>query len=318
MNETLRYGVHALHDIAGATWFGGNLFGVAALNSGVRAAHNPHERGAVLNKTWENFAPYSVASALAFGGTWAAIRLTDPRLSDDPLRTVARVRDWLTVGAVAGTVASGALNRVIASERRVPVESGTAPIEGAENEAENTPPHIARAQRAMRFVAAADLLVGAGLIATGAVLEQQLMDYSPAKGLLTGPRKLALDAVKAVAAAELVRRAGKLLGDSVEALRPHAPATAARIKAGALRQQGRRGGRRGPEPLEALEQQGRRGDRRGPEPLEAPRGRPWPLGPPTSADTANTAGGADIAGPCLAVSSAPSALSTNPASAAPH
>jgi hypothetical protein len=234
MNETLKYSVHALHDIAGATWFGGNLFGVAALNSGVRAAHNPHERGAVLNQTWENFAPLSVASALAFGGTWAAIRLSDPRLSEEPLSTVARVRDWLTVGAVVGTVASGALNRVIASERRVPVESGTAPIKDAENEAENTPRHIARAQRAMRFVAAADLLVGAGLLATGAVLEQQLIDYSPAKGLLTGPRKVALDAVKAVAAAELVRRAGKLLGDSVEALRPHEPSTAERIKSGAV------------------------------------------------------------------------------------
>lgn len=234
MNQTLKYAVHALHDIAGATWFGGNLFGVAALNGGVRAAHNPHERGAVLNRTWANFAPYSVASALTFGGTWAAIRLSDPRYADERLQTVARVRDWLTVGAVAGTVASGALNRVIASELRAPIEAGTTPIEDAENEAENTPQHIARAQRAMRFVAAADLLIGAGLLATGAVLEQQLMDYSPAMGALAGPRKLALDAVKAVAAAELVRRAGKLLGDSVEALRPHEPSAAERIRAGAL------------------------------------------------------------------------------------
>lgn len=233
MNETLKYTVHALHDISGATWFGGNLFGVAALNGGVRAAHNPHERGAVLNQTWENFAPYSVLSALTFGGTWAAIRLSDPRLSDEPMQAVARVRDWLTVGAVAGTITAGALNRVIASERRVPIEGGTTPIVGAENEAENTPQHIARAQRAMRFVAAADLVIGAGLLASGAVLEQQLMDYSPAKGLLTGPRKLALDAVKAVAAAELVRRAGKLLGDSVDALKPHEPSTAERIKVGA-------------------------------------------------------------------------------------
>ena len=234
MNKTLKYSVHALHDIAGAAWFGGNLFGVAALNGGVRAAHNPHERGAVLNQTWENFAPYSVASALTFGATWATIRLTDPRLSDEPFQTIARVRDWLTVGAVAGTITAGALNRVIASERRVPVESGTTPIEGADDEAENTPEHIARAQRAMRFVAAADLVLGAGLLATGAVLEQQLMDYSPAAGLLTGPRKLALDAVKAVAAVELVRRAGKLLGDSVDALRPHEPSTAERIKASAI------------------------------------------------------------------------------------
>lgn len=133
MNETVKYTVHALHDIAGATWFGGNLFGVAALNSGIRAAHNPHERGAVLNQTWSNFAPYSVASALAFGGTWAAIRLSDPRFNDERLRTVARVRDWLTVGAVAGTITSGALNRVIASERRVPVEGGTTPVEHADD-----------------------------------------------------------------------------------------------------------------------------------------------------------------------------------------
>lgn len=234
ISEPMKYSLHALHDVAGAIWFGGNFFGTMALNPGVRAATNPHERGAVLNQAWENFAPYSVASGLLLGATWAGIRFTEPRLQSGPSRDIARLRDWLTVGAVTGTVVSGALNRVIASDKRVPVESGLTPITDSENDGENTPPHIAKAQIAMRFVAAADLLIGAGLLVTGAILEQQVMDDIARKPAFGLPGKFALDAVKTVAAAELVRRASKLIGESIDALRPHEPTTAERLKNGAL------------------------------------------------------------------------------------
>lgn len=232
MNETLKYTVHALHDLSGAVWFGGNLFGVVALNSGVRAAHDHEERGAVLNQSWENFAPYSVASALTFGATWAAIRMSDPRLSSKESLPIARVRDWLTVGAIASTVVSGVLNRAIAEsapQDRVPVEGGTDP-------APETPEPAASSLVAMRFAAAANLAIGGALLATGAILEQQQMDSGlrVSEWLPFNKRSSTMDTVRMMAAVELLRRSGKLLSESVEALWPHEPTRAEKIKSSAV------------------------------------------------------------------------------------
>lgn len=232
MNETFKYTVHALNDLSSAVWFGGNLFGIAALNSGVRAAHSHTERGAVLNQSWENFAPYSVASALTFGATWAAIRFSDPRLTSKKSLPIARTRDWLAVAAIASTAVSGVLNRQIAEAAphdRVPVEGGTDP-------APETPEPAASAQIAMRFVAAANLAIGGALIATGSILEQQQMDagFTINKWLPINRRATSLDAIRMMAAVELLRRSGKLLGESVEALWPHEPTTAEKIKGNAI------------------------------------------------------------------------------------
>lgn len=234
MNEQLKYSIHALHDLSGAVWFGGNLFGIVALNNGVRAARDHEERGAVLNQSWENYAPYGLASALTFGATWAAIRLSDPRLSSKESLPITRARDWMTVGAVGSAIASGVLNRMIAEaapEDRVPVEGGTEP-------APETPEPAATAQVAMRFVAAANLFLGGALLVTGAVLEQQQMDSGLRLNEMLPfnrrPANPALDAVKVLAAAELVRRGGKLLGESIDALRPHEPTIAEKLKGNAV------------------------------------------------------------------------------------
>lgn len=217
MNEPLTYTVHVLHDLSGAVWFGGNLFGVAALNSGVRAAHNHRERGAVLNQTWANFAPMSVASAATFAATWATIRLTDPRLSMKENRPIARARDWLTVALLLNTAASGILNRTIANaepDGRVPVAGGTEP------DAE-TPEAAAKAQRKMRFFAATNIMIGGALITTGAILEQREMNAGlQPRGLMAfGKRLLAVDALRTLAAVELVRQGGKIVAESIGALR---------------------------------------------------------------------------------------------------
>jgi len=232
MNQTMKYTVHALHDLSGAVWFGGNLFGVVALNSGVRAAHDHRERGAVLNQSWENFAPYGAISALTLGATWAAMRVSDRRLASKESLPITRVRDWLTIGAIASTAAGGVLNRMIAEsapDDRVPVEGGTDP-------AAETPEPAAGALVAMRLVAASNLLLGGALLATGSVLEQQQMDAGVRLNELLplSRRAPVLNAVKTLAAAELLRRGGKLLGESIDALRPHEPTTADRLKGGAL------------------------------------------------------------------------------------
>jgi hypothetical protein len=132
------------------------------------------------------------------------------------------LHDLLVAGAVVSTVASGVLNRIIARDERVPVATGTTPTE-------ETPQDVARAQVAMKVAAASNLILGAGIIMSGAVLEQHLIETAPARSWRD---RLPLDG-KALAAAELVRRAGRLLNESIDALRPHEPSTAEQIKHGA-------------------------------------------------------------------------------------
>ncbi len=237
MNEQMNYTLHVMHDLAEATWFGGHLFGIVALNTGVRAAHDQRERGAVLNQSWANFAPLSVASAATMAATWTAIRLNNAHLSRDKSVALARVHDWLTVAALVSTLTSGVLNRIIAHEDpagRVPVEGGTTP-------SEQTPETAARALRAMRIAAVAELLIGGALVSTSAILEQQQMEagLQPRTWLAAKRRQLAVKTVQTLAAAELLRRGGQLIGKSLTTLRPRPrhvpPATRFRRIATAVR-----------------------------------------------------------------------------------
>jgi hypothetical protein len=218
MNESIRYTFHALHDLSQAVWFGGNLFGVVALNPGIRAAHSHEERGAVLNQSWENFAPLSLASAITIGATWAGIRMFDPRATTPEMRMVARARDWLAVGTIASAVVSGVLNRKIAEAvpaDRVPVQGGTDP-------APETPPEAAKAQIAMRYAAAANLIIGGAMITTGAVLEQQEMDqgFRLNDWLPFARRSPAVEAIKGLAIAEGSRRGLKMIGEGLGLVKP--------------------------------------------------------------------------------------------------
>lgn len=222
MNQTMRYTVHAIHDVAEAIWVGGNVFGVIAANPAARRAGNHSDIGAVTNQAWENFTPLGISSALALGASWASMRISDPRFSRPEFRTLTLTHDVLVGSVLALTVIGGVLNRSIAESvpaDRTPMQDGLTPVA-------ETPEPAKSSLLAMRVVAASNLLVGGALSVTGAILEQKLMDQGPVSRALLPLEQLgrgagvAVEAVKGLAAAELIRRGGRMVGESMGLVQP--------------------------------------------------------------------------------------------------
>jgi len=222
INENTRIAIHAAHDMAASIWFGGNVFGIAALNPAARAARNPSDRGAVVNQAWENFIPFGLGSALTLGGTWAAMRITDPRFSSPELRTVARVHDWAVGSVVALTLVGGIFNRKTAEstpDDRTPMEDGLTPTT-------HTPEVAKEGLIGLRVVAVGNLVAGSVMTVTSAILEQKLMDQRPLKRALLPVQQVgraaavAVEAAKGLAAAEVVRRGAQAVGQHLGFAQP--------------------------------------------------------------------------------------------------
>ena len=220
--ETMRKTLHAANDLAGAIWFGGNVFGIMALNPAVREASLKSDRGAVTNKAWENFIPWGLGSALTFGATYAMMRLDEPRLATPELRALTTIRDISAASIVALTLVGGILNRMTAESvpgDRTPMEDGLTP-------AEEAPEAAKQGLLGLRLVAVGNLIAGTTYFVTTAIQEQSLMDQGPVgRALLPFQRAgraggLALEAVKGVAAAELLRRGTRMVTDSIGVTQP--------------------------------------------------------------------------------------------------
>ena len=214
MNENTRIALHAAHDLAASIWFGGNVFGIAALNPAARAARSFEDRGAVVNQAWENFIPYGLGSALTLGATWAAMRVTDPRFSSPELRAVAQVHDWAVGSVVALTLVGGVLNRKTAESApndRTPMEDGLTPTY-------RTPEAAREGLLGLRAVAVGNMVAGSVMTVTSAIMEQKLMDQRPLKRALLPVQQIgraaavAVEAAKGVAAAEALRRGARAVG----------------------------------------------------------------------------------------------------------
>ncbi|HMQ34470.1 MAG TPA: hypothetical protein PKD53_27285 [Chloroflexaceae bacterium] len=215
----MRIATHATFDAGMTIWVGGNLFGIAALNPAASKASLPSDRGAVVNQAWENFIPFGLGSAAAIAAGWAGMRLTDPRLASPELAPFTRVQDIAVASIVALTLVGGVLNRKTAESvpgDRTPMEDGLTPSEGAPAEAK-------QGLMGLRLVAAGNLIAGATLMTTAAIIEQKLMDASirspilalkGAKAIAGAAGDKAMTVAKGLAATELVRRGAKMVGQS--------------------------------------------------------------------------------------------------------
>lgn len=221
MNELTRIAMHATFDAGMTIWVGGNVFGIAALNPAVKKATLLSDRGAVANQAWENFIPFGVGSAAAIGLGWAGMRLSDPRLNSPELAPFTRVQDIAVASVVALTLVGGVFNRKTAAaepEHRTPMQDGLTPAESA-------PPEAKEGLLALRGVAIGNLVAGATLMTTAAIIEQKLMDAglrSPlytAKGVAAVADK-AMGVARTLAATELVRRGAKLVSQGMGAHEP--------------------------------------------------------------------------------------------------
>lgn len=216
MNESMRIATHTTFDAGMTIWVGGNVFGIAALNPAVSQATLLSDRGAVANQAWENFIPLGLGSAAAIAAGWAGMRLTDPRLSSPELAPFTRVQDIAVGSIVALTLIGGIFNRVTAKasiEERTPMEDGLTPSDEA-------PKAARQGLMGLRFVAAGNLIAGATLMTTAAIIEQKLMDASIRSPLLSlkGAGAIASSATdkamrvaQGLAATELVRRGAKMV-----------------------------------------------------------------------------------------------------------
>lgn len=217
MNETMRIATHATFDAGMTIWVGGNVFGIAALNPAVSQATLPSDRGAVANQAWENFIPFGLGSAAAIAAGWAGMRLSDPRLASPELAPFTRIQDLAVASVVGLTLVGGVLNRRTARTSmavRTPMEDGLTAAEEAPDEAK-------QGLMGLRLVAAGNLIAGATLMATAAIIEQKLMDASIRSPMLSikGARAIAgaagdkaMTVAKGLAATELVRRGARMVG----------------------------------------------------------------------------------------------------------
>jgi hypothetical protein len=220
--KLLRTTLHTANDLAGAIWYGGNVFGITAMNPAVSKAATYEERGAVTNQAWENFIPMGLGSALLFGATYAAMRFDEPRLSDPSLRTLTTIRDISAASMVALTLAGGVLNRITAESvagDRTPMKDGLTP-------AEEAPEPAKQSLLGLRLVAAGNLIAGTTYFVTTAIQEQALMEQGPF-GRLALPFQrasrmggVALEAAKGLAAAEMLRRGVRMVGEGIGVRRP--------------------------------------------------------------------------------------------------
>ncbi len=155
----------AAHNLGLAAWFGGTLFGQAALNPTVSRIGDRRERGRVLNESWGRYnAVNSVALAAALL-TWRFGGLKDDAELRAPV--LARAKDLSLGGAAVNAVVSGILGARIAKEGSggaTPVESGTEP-------APETPEKAARSQRMISFFGSGSLVLLACVIALSGAIE---------------------------------------------------------------------------------------------------------------------------------------------------
>ncbi len=150
-----------LHDLGTAAGFGGNLFGMLALNPAVKSVDDERERALVLRRAWQRYGVVNAISLLATSGTWLAGRLfLSGREVSEQGRVLTKVKDGL-VGAFAATgiarMAIGARMSRRMLESAEPVYSGIEPSA----EASDTQKKM---QRAVNVLGAVNIALSAGII----------------------------------------------------------------------------------------------------------------------------------------------------------
>jgi len=157
------------HNLGLATWFGGTLFGLMALNPTVRSIRDPRKRGRVVNESWGRFNLANTVAILASVLSWRLGGLK----ADADLRApgASRLKDLLLGGAAISSIASAALGARTAADAPPDAPSGGTPMASGTEPAPETPAGAARAQRLIGPVGASSVALLATVIALSAVIE---------------------------------------------------------------------------------------------------------------------------------------------------
>jgi len=156
-----------LHDLGAAAGFGGNLFGMLALNPAVKVVEDERERGRLVQAAWDRYRIVNAISLVCTTGTWLAGRLfLSGREVSAEARTLTTVKDALVAGStvtgVAGLVLTSKLSSMNSRDEQ-PIFSGLEPSPEAKESQQ-------RLQKTANAVGALNLVFTAGVIGVTAWL----------------------------------------------------------------------------------------------------------------------------------------------------
>jgi hypothetical protein len=176
-----------VHDAGLAAWFGGSLFGVAALNPASEELDTPGDALRVSNSAWGRWTVWNgaaIASHLVAGGiiTYGnKSRLTGQR----GVASTATLKTGLTLAALGATAYARKLGQEIMDYETVQRSFGNEPAaEGATTPAPETPDHIAEAQRKEKTVKWLVPALTGALLAVNVWMGEQQRPSKVAKGVL--------------------------------------------------------------------------------------------------------------------------------------
>ena len=158
--------VRAVHDLGLAVWWGGSLMGTMAMNPAVEVLDDPDERGKMVDEGWALFQPWAAAGLAAAIVSHIIMRRNPPKNPTTKYKNVARLKDALYGVAVVSSVASMALGEYVVHQ-----ETEYSPVEAEDEDAsfgDDTP-----AQNSLTATSIIQLVAGAGIFVTGAILANQ-------------------------------------------------------------------------------------------------------------------------------------------------
>jgi hypothetical protein len=175
----------AVRDLGLANWFGGSLMGAIGLNGSAAAVSDPGERLRVLTAGWQRWTPLEVAGILAVvtGDTVLIASRPQHMVAQHGYARNLAIKLAINGAAVAATAGTWLLGRQLD-------KAGEAPVAGATEPSQDTPPQAAGAQRGLRVLQwVVPALTGAH-IAMNAVLGEQERPRVVAKGVIRRGRGL--------------------------------------------------------------------------------------------------------------------------------
>jgi hypothetical protein len=176
-----------LHDAGLAAWFGGSLFGAAALNPASREASSGKDALRVANSAWDHWTLWNGAAigAHLLGGlsvTWG----NKSRIAGQQgVASTAALKTGLTLAAMGTSVYARKLgNEIKDYEETKRAFSQEPAVEGATTPTEETPQHVAEAMRKERKMRWAVPALTAAVLAVNVWMGEQQRPTKVAKGLV--------------------------------------------------------------------------------------------------------------------------------------
>ena len=170
------------HDVGVGALIGGNLFGRVAMHPSLEEVEDEHERGRVLNRSWQRYGPVNIAALAAVVAGWAGARVEEarPGMLSERERRLALGKD-VAVSAVTltglGTMVAGILFSQTAPEGAVPMETG-------ERTAAEASAQSDRLKQLVNTLGALQLASAIALAVVNAALAQANFRRPPARRLL--------------------------------------------------------------------------------------------------------------------------------------